>query len=390
GYRGVREANAKINISLVESITGSREISLFQANEKSYKQFQQYNSNYLVSFLKVIHAYALYFPIIEVISITGMILILLYSHFYLGVSVRIGEVFAFFSYIHMFFRPLRDISEKFNIFQSAMAACERIFKLKDQEITVKMKESPVVITTPLQGSIIFDHVDFSYREDTPVLHDISLKIKRSEKIAIVGYTGSGKTTIINLLNRLYDVNKGTISIDGIDIRSFDLMSLRKQIATVPQNLFLFTGTIADNIALHNPAITRDDIIEAARAVGADTFIEKLTHKYDQKIFEEGKLLSVGQRQLLGCARAFIKKPSVIILDEATSNIDAETEQLLDRAVQKLLSGRTAIIIAHRLTTITSADRILVLHKGRLVEQGTHASLLQNDGIYKRLYNLQVF
>jgi ATP-binding cassette subfamily B protein len=389
GYRGVRQANAEINTSLVESLTGAREISLYKANTKSLSQFQIHNKKYLFSFLKVIHAYAFYFPVIETISTIGMLLILLYSHFFLGTRVYIGEVFAFFSYIHMFFRPLRAISEKFNIFQSAMAAAERIFTLKDQEAAIKEPEKPVNIKGVFQGSISFSHVTFSYQAGTEIVHDISFTIEKGEKIAVVGYTGSGKTTIINLLNRLYDVDTGSITIDGTDIRSFRLSDLRSRIATVPQNLFLFTGTIADNIALHHPEITREEVIDAAKAVGAHTFIQKLPRGYDQEIYEEGKLLSVGQRQLLGCTRAFIKKPSIIILDEATSSIDAETEQLLDKAIHKLLDRRTAIIIAHRLTTIKAADRILVLHKGCLMEEGTHSSLLHKDGIYKKLYNLQV-
>jgi ATP-binding cassette, subfamily B, multidrug efflux pump len=389
GYRGVRQANAEINTSLVESLTGAREISLYEANGKCLSQFQTHNRKYLFSFLKVIHAYAIYFPVIETISTIGMLLILLYSHFFLGTRVHIGEVFAFFSYIHMFFRPLRAISEKFNIFQSAMAAAERIFKLKDQEVTIKNPHEPVAVTTAFQGNISFSGVSFHYQEGTEILHNISFTIQKGEKIAVVGYTGSGKTTLINLLNRLYDVNAGSITIDGTDIRSFLLSDLRSRIATVPQNLFLFTGTIADNISMHQPEITREEVIDAAKAVGAHTFIQKLPRGYDQEIYEEGKFLSVGQRQLLGCARAFIKKPSIIILDEATSSIDAETEHLLDKAVNKLLDRRTAIIIAHRLTTIKAADRILVIHKGCLVEQGTHSFLLQQDGIYKKLYNLQV-
>lgn len=389
-YRGVRKANAEINTSLVETITGAREINIYQANKKCIMSFKECNTNYLLSYLKVIHSYALYFPLIEIISTGGMLIILIFSHFFLGVTVQIGEVFAFFSYIHMFFRPLREISEKFNIFQSAMAASERIFRLKDQKIEIKNSNSFIKLSEPIKGNIYFEHVDFSYRPDTPVLHDISFRIKRGEKIAIVGYTGSGKTTIISLLNRLYDVDRGVIRIDGTDIRLYDLYDLRSQIATVPQNLFLFTGTIAENISLHHPDLTRNEIEAAAKAVGADSFIEKLPDKYDQEIFEEGKLLSVGQKQLLGCARAFIKKPSIIILDEATSSIDAETEKLLDAAIQKLLSGRTAIIIAHRLMTVKSVDRILVIHKGCLAEEGTHASLLKLNGIYKKLYNLQVF
>ncbi|MBN2533505.1 MAG: ABC transporter ATP-binding protein [Spirochaetales bacterium] len=389
-YREVRKANAEINTSLVETITGVREINIFQANKKCISLFKEYNTHYLLSFLKVIHSYAVYFPLIEIISTGGMVIILIFSHFFLGITVQIGEVFAFFAYIQMFFRPLREISEKFNIFQSAMAASERIFRLKDQKIEIKTGNSPVKLSEPVKGDIEFDHVDFSYRSGTPVLKDISFRIKSGEKLAIVGYTGSGKTTIINLLNRLYDVDRGEIRIDGTDIKLYDLYDLRSQIATVPQSLFLFTGTIADNISLYNPDLNLSDIKAAARAVGADSFIEKLPDKYGQEILEEGRLLSVGQKQLLGCARAFIKKPSIIILDEATSSIDAETEKLLDTAVQRLLSGRTAIIIAHRLTTVKSVDRILVIHRGCLVEEGTHTSLLKLNGIYKKLYNLQVF
>jgi ATP-binding cassette, subfamily B, multidrug efflux pump len=389
-YRGVRKANAHINTSLVETITGAREITIYQAKEKSIASFKTYNTDYLESFLKVIHSYALYFPFIEIISTGGMIVILIFSHFSLGITVRIGEVFAFFSYIHMFYRPLRQISEKFNIFQSAMAASERIFRLMDKKSEIITNHLPVKSKGQMEGRIDFDHVDFSYTPGSRVLRDISFHINPGEKIAIAGYTGSGKTTIINLLNRLYDVESGIIRIDNTDIRSFDLFYLRQNIATVPQDLFLFNGTVADNIALHSPGVTRADIESAAQAVGADSFIKKLPGAYDQEIFEEGKLLSTGQKQLLGCARAFLKNPSIIILDEATSSIDAKTEKLLDTAVQKLLAGRTAIMIAHRLATVTSADRIFVIHKGSLVEEGTHSSLLKQKGIYKKLYDLQVF
>lgn len=388
-FREVRRANSEINTTLVESITGIREIIQFNYKSKSKDLFETSNRRYLEAYLKVVNAYALYFPIIEIVSNVSLMIILLYAHLSLGMSVRIGEIFAFFSYINMFFRPLRELAEKFNMFQSAMAASERIFRLLDRKPTITSSRQPRLIKAPFKGRIVFDHVTFAYKPGTPVLQDVSFEIEPGENVALVGYTGSGKTTIINLLNRFYDVQAGAISIDGVDIREYDLAALRRQIAVVPQDPFLFTGTISENISLHDPSIDEARIVEASRQVNADKFIEKLPLRYSERVLEEGKKLSVGQKQLLSFARAVVRQSPILVLDEATANIDSETEQYIEAATRELVSSRTAIVIAHRLSTIRLVDRIVVLHKGRLAEQGSHTALLQKKGVYHRLYQLQV-
>jgi ATP-binding cassette, subfamily B, multidrug efflux pump len=390
GYRGVRKANSEINTILQESITGMREIIQFNYKDKSKENFRSANLYYLDSFLKVVQAYALYFPMIEIVSITGMTLILLFAHYGLGETVRVGEIFAFYAYIGMFFRPLRQLAERFNMFQSAMAAAERTFRLLDQEITVKNPDTPKPLPRNFSGAITFRNVNFSYKPGTPILKDLSFEIKAGEKVALVGHTGSGKSTIINLINRLYDIQSGEILIDGIPIKEYELQQLRSRISTVPQDPFLFTGTVAENISMHETDISLKDIAEAAETVNAHQFIRRLPEKYDENVLEEGKRLSVGQKQLVSFARGVVRKPDIFILDEATSNIDSETEKLIEAAIGNLLEGRTAIIIAHRLSTISKVDRILVFSKGRLVEEGSHQELLKKEGIYNRLYQTQAF
>ncbi len=388
GYRDARAANSEINTSLVETITGVKEIHLFNHKDESSRRFAGYNRHYLDAYLRVVHSYSLYFPVIEVVANLSMIIILGYTHFIAGTALEIGVIFAFFAYIHLFFKPLRQMAEKFNMFQSAMAATERIFRLLDREAAITNHPQARRIHGRFHGEITFDRVNFAYKPGAPVMKNVSFTIKPGEKVAIVGHTGSGKTTIINLLNRLYDVQEGAVLIDGVNIKEYDMADLRTQIATVPQDVFLFTGTIANNIALHDPRISRQAIEEAAHQVYADRYIQRLPQQYDEHILEEGKLLSVGQRQLLSFARAFVRQPSIVVLDEATANIDSETESLIEAGVKNLLAGKTAIIIAHRLSTIKSVDRILVLHKGELVEQGTHHSLLRQGGLYKQLYAMQ--
>jgi len=390
GYRGVREANAQINTALQESITGIREIIQFNYKEKSKENFEKANRHYLESFLKIVHAYALYFPTIEVVSNFSMVIILFYAHLVMGISIYVGEIFAFFTYINMFFRPLRQLAERFNMFQSAMAAAERIFRLLDRPVTVKNPVNPVPIGPGFKGKITFKNVSFAYKADTPVLRDISFEIQPGEKVALVGYTGSGKTTIINLINRLYDIGSGELSIDDVPVDRYDMRELRSRIATVPQDPFIFTGTVGENISMHDPGVSLREIVEAAEYVYADKFIGKLPGKYDEEVLEEGKRLSEGQKQLLSFARGVLRKPAILILDEATSSIDSETEQFIDAAVENLLKDRTAIIIAHRLSTVRKVDRILVFNKGRLVEEGSHRELLEMDGIYSRLYQTQAF
>lgn len=390
GYRGVREANAEINTALVESITGIREIIQFNYKNKSKQTFASSNCHYLDAYLKVVHAYALYFPVLEVVSNISLLIILFFAHRTIGISVQVGEIFAFFFYINMFFRPLRQLAEKFNMFQGAMAAAERIFRFRDIRSTIVDSETPVKMSADLKGEIVFDHVTFSYKKGTPVLNDVSFTIQPGEKVALVGYTGSGKTTIINLINRFYEVDSGKITVDGTDIRRFELDALRKSISTIPQDPFIFTGTIEDNISLYDKRITRDEIIQAAKQVYAHQFIKKLPLQYEENVLEEGKRLSSGQKQLISFARSFVRGGKIVILDEATSNIDSETEELIEAAAANLFLNKTAIIIAHRLSTIRMVDRILVLHKGKLVEEGNHEQLLKKDGIYAKLYRTQAF
>lgn len=390
GYRGVRHANAEINTILQESITGIREIIQFNYKEKSKEHFDQANSRYLSSYLNVVHAYALYFPVIEVVANISMVVILFFAHSALGISIHVGEIFAFFSYINMFFRPLRQLAEQFNVFQSAMAAAERTFRLLDEPVTIQNPPHPVPIHGGLKGKITFKNVNFAYKPGTPVLKDVSFEITPGEKVALVGYTGSGKTTVINLITRLYDIQSGELCIDDIPIRRYDMNQLRHCIATVPQDPFIFTGTVAENISMHDARVTQEQIEEACRKVNADKFIEKLPLKYDEPVLEEGKRLSVGQKQLLSFARGVVRRPGILVLDEATSNIDSETEKLIDAALENLLKDCTAIVIAHRLSTIRKVDRILVFNKGKLVEEGTHRELLNKQGVYTRLYQTQAF
>ncbi len=390
GFAGVRKANSEINTSLVETITGIKEIILFKYKTKSRENFEKSNRNYLNAYLKVINAYSLYFPIIEIVSNISMIVVFFYAHSIIGISIRVGEIFAFFTYINMFFRPLRELAEKFNMFQSAMAASERAFNLLDMDIGIGNIQDSVKREGRLAGNIEFINVDFQYTEGNKVLSGISLKIKEGEKIALVGNTGSGKTTFINLINRIYEVDKGEIKIDGIDIRKYDLGYLRGQIGVVPQDPFFFNGSIFENLSLFKKSLTRERVVRCSEKVHADRFIRKFPDNYDEIVLEEGKKLSAGQKQLLSFTRALIKNPSIIIMDEATSNIDSETEKYIEDATKNLLGDRTSIIIAHRLSTIRMVDRIVVLKNGKIVEDGNHAQLIKKRGEYYRLYDSQAF
>jgi ATP-binding cassette subfamily B multidrug efflux pump len=388
GYTEVRRANAQINTILMESITGINEINLFNYQDSSRKRFNEANRNYLKAFLQVVSSYSLYFPVIELVTNTGMILVLLFAHFQLGVSILVGEIFIFFAYIQMFFRPLRQLAEKFNMFQSAMAAAERIFNLMDQKSRLAEEYGPVKDSLDIKGNICFKSVDFSYLEKQPVLKNVSFTIHQGERVALVGTTGSGKTTVIKLINRLYDVDSGSITVNGTDIREYPLRELRSSITTVPQDVFIFTGNAQENISLYDADITRDQVVNAARQVNLDSTIRQLPGAYDENLLEEGKSLSSGQKQLLSFARAFVRESNIIILDEVTANIDSGTEALIQDATKKLIAGKTAIIIAHRMSTIKLVDRILVFHKGELVGEGTHSQLMKENGIYAQYYRMQ--
>jgi ATP-binding cassette subfamily B protein len=388
GFREVRKANGEINVALSETISGVREIHQFGYEKEARTSFARNNTSYRTAYMKVVNAYALFFPAIEIVTNASMILILLAAHFWVGATLHIGEIFAFFAYINMFFWPLRQLAEKFNLLQSAVAATERIFKLMDQEVTVVAPAADVGRVVASPAELVFDTVDFRYAPDAPVLHGISFRVAPGEKVAIVGPTGSGKTTLISLVTRLYDVRDGRILLDGRDIRTIPLPTLRKAVATVPQDVFLFTGTVAENISLYNDSVDWRTIEHAAQEVRANRFIAAMPKGYGEQVGEEGKRLSEGQQQLIGLSRAFARNPSLVILDEATSNIDSETEHLISEGIQRLLQNRTALIIAHRLSTIRTVDRILVLHRGRIVQEGSHDELVRRDGLYRQLYEMQ--
>jgi ATP-binding cassette subfamily B multidrug efflux pump len=388
GFREVRKANGEINVALSETISGVREIHQFGYEEPSRRAFAKNNNHYLAAYLKVVNAYALFFPAIEIVTNASMILTLIAAHFWVGVNLQIGQIFAFFAYINMFFFPLRQLAEKFNLLQSARAATERIFTLADQPVTIL--SPPDVHRRPVASpaELAFEDVQFQYGPDAPVLRGISFRVAPGEKVAIVGPTGSGKTTLISLVTRLYDVREGRILLDGMDVREIPLDMLRRAVATVPQDVFLFTGTVAENISLHNPSADWRVVEHAAQEVRANQYISKLPRGYAEEVGEEGRRLSEGQRQLLGLSRAFARDPGLVILDEATSNIDSETEHLIGEGIQRLLANRTALIIAHRLSTIRAVDRILVLQGGQIVQEGSHDELVAREGLYRQLYEMQ--
>jgi len=387
GYRQIRKSNGEINVSLSETISGIREIHQFGSERESRESFARTNTRYLTAYLKVVNAYALFFPAIEIVANASMILTLAFAHFWVGTTLQIGEIFAFFSYINMLFWPLRELAEKFNLLQSARAATERIFALMDEKVSISSGDAADrPIASPAE--LVFDNVQFHYAPDAPVLRGISFRVAPGEKVAIVGPTGSGKTTLISLVTRLYDVREGRILLDGMDIRSIPLPTLRRAVATVPQDVFIFTGTVAENISLYEPTVDARTVEHAGREVRADRFVAQLPKGYAEAVGEEGKRLSEGQRQLLGLSRAFARNPSLVILDEATSNIDSETEHLIGEGIARLLKDRTALIIAHRLSTIRSVDRILVMLGGEIVQEGSHDQLIERDGLYRQLYEMQ--
>lgn len=391
GFRGVRAANAEINASLSETVTGIREITVLNHQARSLKRFERHNRAYLQSYLDVVRAFSLYFPAIEVVAQLGMFTVLLFAHFTIGDSVQVGDVFAFASYLTMLFMPLRLLAEKFNTFQSAMAASERIFAMLDhhESIVPPRREVRLPERGEHTGSVAFRGVIFGYSPQEKVLRDLSFQVRPGERIALVGSTGSGKTTVISLINRLYDVDGGAVEVDGVDVRACAPSELHRRIVTIPQVQFLFSGTVHDNITLFDSTVSRAQVVEAARAVNLDAFISSLPAGYDEEVLEEGKSFSTGQKQLLSFARAFVRDPDVVIMDEATSSIDAESERLIEDATTTLLAGRTAIVIAHRLSTIRSVDRILVLQDGVLVEEGDHETLLARDNVYAKLYRVQL-
>ena len=421
-YRVVRGLIARINAFLQENITGMSTVQLFRRERLNYARFDAIDREHRDANIDSIFYYAVFYPAIEAVSTLAAALIIWYG----GASVidgtlTLGALVAFLQYSQRFFRPISDMSEKFNVLQAAMASSERIFKLLDEPVSIESPAVPrrlggaeapphvragapphvragapphVLADAPLQlrsraaGHIVFDNVWFAYKDEDYVLKGVSFDVHPGERVGIVGATGSGKTTLINLLLRFYDVNRGRITIDGVDLRELDLADVRGLFSLVLQDVHLFSGTIADNIRLGNTAIDNDRVRSAARAVHAEPFIERLPNGYASAVAERGSTLSVGQKQLLSFARALSFDPRVLILDEATSSVDTETELIIRDALHVLMAGRTTIAIAHRLSTIQDMDKILVLHKGQLRESGTHQELLAKRGIYFKLFELQ--
>jgi ATP-binding cassette subfamily B multidrug efflux pump len=392
--RKIRTAIARINAFLQEYISGMHVVQLFNREHQAMAEFERRNRDNMLAWRDAILAYALFYPAVEFLSFATIALIFWAGGMrILGGTLTLGVLTAFTMYAQRFFRPIQDLSEKFNILQSAMAASERIFKLLDEPITIDSSADAQRLTAA-RGEIEFRNVWFSYRnvaepaDEDWVLRDVSFRISPGQTFAIVGHTGAGKTTLISLLLRFYDIQRGQILLDGVDIRFLDLQDLRRHFGIVLQDPFLFTGTIESNIRLGTPGITRDDVQRAIDKIGLGDFVKALPEGTATAVNERGSTLSVGQRQLINFARALAHNPRFLILDEATSSVDTKTELLIREALDKLLTGRTALVIAHRLSTIQYADRILVFHKGRLREQGAHQELLAQRGIYYRLYQLQ--
>lgn len=387
-FRDVRFQVARLNSYMQEHITGISIVQIFNREKEEEKNFASINNDHKTANINSIFYYAVFYPSVELISAIAIGLIIWYGGGeVIQSTLSLGTLFAFLQYTEMFFRPIRDLSEKYNIMQTAMASSERIFKLLDDNTVIPEPDKPIKLSK-IKGCIDFKDVWFAYNSDNYVLKKINFSINCGETVAIVGATGAGKTSIINILTRFYDINKGEILLDGINIKSLTKNDLRRYISVVLQDVFLFSGSIKSNIGMNHPDISDDDIINAAKLVGANRFIETLPNKYDEEVKERGATLSVGQKQLISFARALAYNPQILILDEATSSVDTETELLIQNAIEKLLKGRTAIVIAHRLSTIQNADKIIVMHKGEIKEVGKHQELLALKGIYYKLYQLQ--
>ncbi len=387
-YQVVRSQISKMNAFLQERITGMRIVQIFNAEEQEAKKFKEINREYTRANLNSILYYAVFFPVVEIISASALGLMVWWgARGVIGGEVTLGALVAFPIYLSMLFRPIRMLADKFNTLQMGLVAAERVFDTLDTD--KKIENKGTLKPTKLKGEVEFKNVTFAYIAREYILKDISFKINAGETLAIVGSTGSGKTTIINILNRFYELNKGDIFIDGTSITDYELYEFRKCLAVVLQDVFLFSGTVLENITLRDERFTKEQVIEAAKIIGAHEFIERLPGAYDYQVMERGATLSMGQRQLISFVRALVFDPDILILDEATSSIDPETESVIQYAIEKLIAKRTSIIIAHRLSTIRHADNILVLDKGEIAEFGPHSELVQlENGHYKELYEMQ--
>lgn len=387
-YSKIRQQVARMNSFINEFITGMVVVQLFRQETRMEGQFREINKTHRELQDKSIMYYATFFPVVEFLSSVALAIIVWYAAKNIGTGeMTVGMLIAFAQFTEMFFRPVRDLTEKYNTLQSSVVASERIFSMLDTKLTIDDAPDAKRFDS-LQSGIEFSHVDFSYDGTTQILKDVSFSVRKGETLAIVGATGAGKSSIINLLCRFYEYQAGDILVDGTSIRSVKQEDLRRRIAVVLQDVFLFSRSVEENISLGRPDIRREDVQKIARQLGADAFISKLPHGYDTNVRERGAVLSVGQKQLISFCRALAQDPDILILDEATSSIDTESEQLIEASISTMLQGRTSIVIAHRLSTIQRADRILVLHKGEVAESGTHAELLSAQGLYAKLHALQ--
>jgi ATP-binding cassette subfamily B multidrug efflux pump len=385
-FTEVRNQANKINVFTQEHITGMSIIQLFNREKREYEKFKQINKEHQDAHIRSVWAYAVFFPFVELLSATSMALLLWYgAGEVLSAQLTIPALIAMILFINMLYRPIRMLADRFNVLQMGIVNAERVFTMFERD---ELLNDTGTLDRKLEGNISFDKVSFAYVEDNYVLKEIDLEVKSGETVAFVGATGAGKSSIVNILSRFYEFQEGTISLDNQDIRKYTLDAVRSQISVVLQEVFLFSDSIYNNITLSNKDISREQVIEASKIVGAHEFIMALPGGYDYNVKERGVMLSSGQRQLIAFIRAYVANPSVLVLDEATSSVDTESEELIQSAIEKLTKGRTSIIIAHRLSTIQQADKIVVLEKGRIIEHGSHKELLSHDGQYKKLFELQ--
>ena len=388
-YRVTRSRLTDLNTFLSENLSGMRIIRIFGREQRKYEEFEGKSTKLFRAFYREMLVFAIFRPLIYVLSILALVVVLgVGSKDVLQDVISIGTLFIFAQYIQSFFDPIQELAEQFSTLQSSLASAEKIFTILDDDTIIPEAENPIVLPK-IVGRIEFDHVWFAYDNENYVLRDVSFVIEPGQRVAFVGATGAGKSSILNLIGRYYDIQKGRITIDGVDIRSISKEQLRSSIGQMQQDVFLFQGTIAGNIRLYDENITDEQVRKAAEYVNASHFIERLPKGYDEPVSERGATFSAGERQLLSFARTLAHDPSILVMDEATANIDTETELLIQEALDKLMKGRTTIMVAHRLSTIQHADCIMVMHKGKIRERGTHQELLALDGIYKKLYELQI-
>ena len=388
-YRITRTRLTNLNTFLSENISGMRIIQIFGREERKFDEFNDRNYKYYRAFYREMLVFAIFRPLIYILSVLSLMLVLgVGSREVLGNVISIGTLYIFAQYIQSFFEPIQELAEQFSTLQSSLASAEKIFTIMDEDALVPESGNPVVLPE-IKGRIEFDHVWFAYDNENYVLRDVSFVIEPGQKVAFVGATGAGKSSILNLIGRYYDIQQGHIYIDGVDIRNISKKQLRSAIGQMQQDVFIFEGTVESNIRLYDEDITSEEVREAAEYVNASRFIEKLPNGYEESVSERGSTFSAGERQLLSFARTLAHKPSILVMDEATANIDTETEALIQEALERLMKGRTTIMVAHRLSTIQHADCIMVMHKGKIRERGTHQELLAQNGIYKKLYELQI-